>query len=117
MSSRKGHTGPFVRCYEVGSPTLHQDGYTIYKVTQQVPVTSWTSSHSMLPVFIGVLVVVLVIHSPNRQWDSCMFHPFVFHPWTFPVWLAVFHTDVKFTVESIVQHEGQGFCSVTVMYK
>jgi len=37
MSSRKGHTESFVRCYEVGSPLLHQDGYTIYKVTQQVP--------------------------------------------------------------------------------
>ena len=36
MSSRKSHTEPFVRCYEVGSPTLHQDGYTVYKVTQQV---------------------------------------------------------------------------------
>ena len=36
MSSRKGHTEPFVRCYEVGSPTLHQDGYTVYKVTEQV---------------------------------------------------------------------------------
>jgi len=36
MSSRKSHNEPFVRCYDVGSPTLHQDGYTIYKVTQQV---------------------------------------------------------------------------------
>ena len=40
MSSKKGHTEPFVRCYDVGSPTLHQDGYTIYKVTQQVPLPS-----------------------------------------------------------------------------
>jgi len=61
MSSKKGHTEPFVRCYEVGSPTLHPDGYTIYKVTQQVATPIFSIS---VLIFISQSCLVLIIGKP-----------------------------------------------------